>query len=62
VARDDGPGIEDIDAALQDGFTTATGLGLGLPGARRLVDEFEIQTAPGQGTTVTLVKWGRPNV
>jgi serine/threonine-protein kinase RsbT len=62
VARDDGPGIEDIEAALTDGYTTGNGLGLGLPGARRLVDEFEIQTAPGQGTTVTLVKWGRPDV
>jgi len=62
VARDDGPGIEDIQAALTDGYTTGNGLGLGLPGARRLVDEFDIQTAPGQGTTVTLVKWGRPDV
>jgi serine/threonine-protein kinase RsbT len=62
VARDDGPGIEDIEAALTDGYTTGNGLGLGLPGARRLVDEFDIQTAPGQGTTVTLVKWGRPDV
>ncbi|HEY7074719.1 MAG TPA: ATP-binding protein [Solirubrobacteraceae bacterium] len=62
VARDDGPGIEDIEAALTDGYTTGNGLGLGLPGARRLVDEFQIETAPGQGTTVTLVKWGRPDV
>jgi serine/threonine-protein kinase RsbT len=62
IARDDGPGIENIEAALQDGFTTGNGLGLGLPGARRLVDEFDIQTAPGHGTTVTLVKWGRPDV
>lgn len=62
IARDDGPGIEDIEAALQDGYTTGNGLGLGLPGARRLVDDFDIQTAPGQGTTVTLVKWGRPDV
>jgi serine/threonine-protein kinase RsbT len=62
VAHDDGPGIEDIEAALQDGYTTGNGLGLGLPGARRLVDEFEIKTAVGQGTTVTLVKWGRADV
>jgi serine/threonine-protein kinase RsbT len=62
VARDDGPGIEDIQLALTDGYTTGNGLGLGLPGARRLVDDFDIQTAPGQGTTVTLVKWGRPDV
>ena len=59
VARDDGPGIEDIDRALQDGYTTGGGLGLGLPGARRLVDDFDIQTAPGEGTRVTLVKWTR---
>ncbi len=59
VARDDGPGIEDIDRALQDGYTSGTGLGLGLPGARRLVDEFDIESAPSQGTTVTLVKWSR---
>jgi serine/threonine-protein kinase RsbT len=57
IARDEGPGIEDVERALTDGYTTGTGLGLGLPGARRLVDEFEIQTAPGVGTTVTLVKW-----
>jgi serine/threonine-protein kinase RsbT len=59
VARDDGPGIEDIDRALQDGFTTGGGLGLGLPGARRLVDDFSIESSPGRGTTVTLVKWSR---
>jgi serine/threonine-protein kinase RsbT len=59
VARDQGPGIEDIDRALQDGYTTGGGLGLGLPGARRLVDDFSIDSAPGQGTTVTLVKWSR---
>jgi len=59
VARDQGPGIVDLDRALTDGYTTGGGLGLGLPGARRLVDEFDIQTAPGKGTTVTLVKWAR---
>ncbi len=59
VARDDGPGIEDLERALTDGYTTGGGLGLGLPGARRLVDEFDIQTAPGKGTTVTLIKWNR---
>jgi serine/threonine-protein kinase RsbT len=59
IARDHGPGIADLDRALTDGYTTGGGLGLGLPGARRLVDEFDIQTAPGQGTTVTLVKWNR---
>jgi serine/threonine-protein kinase RsbT len=61
IARDSGPGIEDLELALQDGYTSGTGLGLGLPGARRLVDDFEIETAPGEGTTVTLVMWGRPN-
>jgi serine/threonine-protein kinase RsbT len=59
VARDNGPGIDDIELALQDGYTSGGGLGLGLPGARRLVDEFEIESAPSEGTTVTLVKWSR---
>ena len=59
VARDEGPGIEDLERALTDGYTTGGGLGLGLPGARRLVDEFDIETAPGEGTTVTLVKWAQ---
>ena len=59
VAVDEGPGIEDVERALTDGYTTGGGLGLGLPGARRLVDEFDIQTAPGEGTRVTLVKWTR---
>ena len=59
VAVDDGPGIEDLEKALTDGYTTGGGLGLGLPGARRLVDEFDIETAPGEGTRVTLVKWTR---
>ena len=59
VARDEGPGIEDIERALQDGYTSGGGLGLGLPGARRLVDEFAIESVPSEGTTVTLVKWSR---
>jgi serine/threonine-protein kinase RsbT len=59
VARDDGPGIADIERALQDGYTSGGGLGIGLPGARRLVDEFQIESAPSEGTTVTLVKWSR---
>jgi serine/threonine-protein kinase RsbT len=59
IARDDGPGIENVDLAMQDGYTSGGGLGLGLPGARRLVDEFAIETAPSAGTTVTLVKWSR---
>ena len=59
VARDRGPGIPDVEQAMQDGYTSGGGLGLGLPGARRLVDEFEIETGPTEGTTVTLVKWSR---
>ena len=61
IARDDGPGIENVEQALQDGFTSGGGLGLGLPGARRLVHEFDIETAPGRGTKVTLVMWEREN-
>ena len=49
VASDDGPGIADVELAMQDGYTTGNGLGLGLPGTRRLVDEFELETAPGGG-------------
>jgi serine/threonine-protein kinase RsbT len=59
IARDEGPGIENVELALQDGYTSGNGLGLGLPGARRLVHHFEIETAPGQGTKVTLVMWER---
>jgi serine/threonine-protein kinase RsbT len=54
---DQGPGIADISLALKDGYTTGGGLGLGLSGARRLSDEFDIQSAPGQGTRVTIVRW-----
>lgn len=54
---DQGPGITDIPQALTDGFTTGNGLGLGLSGARRLSDEFEIQSEPGKGTRVTIVRW-----
>ena len=57
VARDAGPGIPDIDRALTDGFSTYDGLGLGLPGARRLMDEFAVASEPGRGTTVTMTKW-----
>jgi serine/threonine-protein kinase RsbT len=57
VARDKGPGIRDIGLAMQDGFSTSDGLGLGLPGVRRLMDEFEIVSKAGQGTTVTIKKW-----
>jgi serine/threonine-protein kinase RsbT len=56
---DDGPGIGDIDLALTDGWTSGTGLGLGLSGARRLVDEFELTSKAGGGTSVVVVKWSR---
>lgn len=55
--EDRGPGIADIGQALRDGFTTGKGLGLGLGGARRLSDEFEIDSAPGAGTRITIVRW-----
>jgi serine/threonine-protein kinase RsbT len=57
VFEDKGPGIPDIERALQDGYTTAGGLGLGLSGARRLSNEFSIDSKPGQGTRVTIAKW-----
>jgi serine/threonine-protein kinase RsbT len=60
VARDRGPGIEDIERALQDGYSTGNGLGLGLPGAKRLMDEFHVASTVGQGTTVTMKKWALP--
>lgn len=59
VARDKGPGISDLDRALKDGFSTSGGLGLGLPGVRRLMDEFEIASHQGHGTTVIAKKWAR---
>lgn len=59
IARDQGPGIADIDLALQDGYSTSSGLGLGLPGARRLMDELEIVSEVGKGTTITMRKWKR---
>ena len=59
VATDQGPGIPDVPRAMQDGYSTSGGLGLGLPGARRLMDEFEVVSAPRQGTTVTMKKWKR---
>lgn len=61
VARDQGPGIPDIERALRDGYSTSGGLGLGLPGAKRLMDDFEIVSASQQGTTVTMRKWRRTN-
>jgi serine/threonine-protein kinase RsbT len=59
IARDAGPGIPDIEQAMCDGFSTGKSLGLGLPGARRLMDEFEIVSAVGKGTTITMRKWTR---
>src|SRR2546422_357782 len=59
VATDDGPGIPDITLAMQDGYSTSGSLGLGLPGVRRLMDEFEITSDFGKGTTVTARKWER---
>ena len=59
VARDEGPGIPDVALAMQDGYSTRRSLGLGLPGARRLMDEFDVQSEPGRGTTVTMKKWMR---
>ena len=57
VARDEGPGIADMDQAMRDGYSTGAGLGLGLPSAKRLVDAFTIESKQGEGTTVTLTKW-----
>jgi len=57
VVEDHGPGIADIDQAMQPGYTTGNGLGLGLPGAKRLMDEMEIESEVGKGTKVTIKKW-----
>lgn len=57
VFEDQGPGIPDIQAALRDGFTTGGGMGLGLGGSKRLVNDFDIQSGPGQGTRITVVRW-----
>jgi serine/threonine-protein kinase RsbT len=57
IARDQGPGIRDVDAALTEGYGTKGGLGLGLPGARRIMDELTIDTTPNHGTTITMHMW-----
>lgn len=57
VAEDEGPGIADISLALQDGYSSNKSLGLGLPGAKRLMDEFEIDSQLGRGTTIKMIKW-----
>lgn len=57
VFEDQGPGIPDVELALRDGYTSGGGLGLGLGGAKRLVNEFELDTAPGQGTRIAITRW-----
>jgi serine/threonine-protein kinase RsbT len=57
IARDQGPGIPDVTLAMRDGYSTTRGLGLGLPGVKRLMDEFDIVSTIGRGTTVTMKKW-----
>ena len=57
IFSDEGPGIKDLEQALKDGFTTGSGMGLGLGGAKRLVNEFEIDSAPGLGTKVMITRW-----
>lgn len=57
VVKDDGPGIPDLGLAMQDGYTTSRGLGIGLPSAKRLMDEFDIVSEVGKGTTITMTKW-----
>ena len=57
VAKDEGPGIRDVEAALRDDYSGRAGLGLGLPGARRLMDDFELTSSADEGTTVTMRKW-----
>ena len=57
VCEDDGPGIADIEMAMTDGYSTTKSLGLGLPGAKRLMDEFQIESEVGKGTKVTITKW-----
>ena len=59
VARDKGPGIANIERAMEDGFSTSRGLGLGLPGSKRLMDEFELVSEVGKGTEITMTKWER---
>ncbi|MGF0237649.1 anti-sigma regulatory factor [Rhodococcus sp. IEGM1300] len=57
IFRDEGPGIPDIKLAMTDGWTSGNGLGLGLTGAKRLVEEFELDTEPGKGTRITITRW-----
>jgi serine/threonine-protein kinase RsbT len=57
TASDEGPGIRNIEQAMQNGYSSSGSLGLGLPGAKRLMDEFEIESQPGKGTTIRMKKW-----
>lgn len=59
IVRDEGPGIADIEQAMSEGFTSGAGMGMGLPGTRRLMDEMQLDSALGRGTTVTIRKWRR---
>jgi serine/threonine-protein kinase RsbT len=59
IVSDAGPGIADVDQAMRDGYTSGGGMGMGLPGTRRLMDDMEIESVPGRGTTVTIRKWRR---
>lgn len=59
IARDNGPGIPDVRKVMEDGFTTSGGLGAGMPGVRRLMDAFSLETEVGVGTTITITKWVR---
>ena len=59
IARDDGPGIHDVELAMRDGYSTGRSLGMGLPGAKRLMDEFDLISAPGKGTLIRMAKWMR---
>jgi len=56
-ATDEGPGIADVEQAMLDGYSTGKGLGIGLPGAKRLMDDFEVHSSPGRGTTIVMRKW-----
>ena len=57
VAQDEGPGIADVELAMRDGYSTAKSLGLGLPGAKRVMDDFDLTSVLGKGTTITMTKW-----
>jgi serine/threonine-protein kinase RsbT len=57
IFKDQGPGIQEIELAMQDGYTTGGGMGMGLPGARRLVNEFDLLSTPSEGTCITIVRW-----